>query len=274
MDRARVVNWLKVLIRLKVSRPSAGRVRASRLRASRLRGGGARGVLRAGAVAGPVLLGLTLAACGSIHASATGAAGPAAGAASTASAKASASPSSAGSGSGSAALCRDAATVTGLQIVHEGVRQPELQIAFPGEVTVSSPAQARAVARALCALPAMPAVVFHCPAMFQGTTYQLNFTLDGRRLPAVTIEASGCETVTGIGPVRRAGTSPGFWRVLATSAGMRPPGRPVFSGTNPTGPTCQPPSQRLNQINGCPGVAKPGGAAKPGGVAVPGGVAG
>jgi hypothetical protein len=217
-------------------------------------------------VAGPVLLGLTLAACGSIHASATGAASPAAGAASTASARAAASPSSA-AGSGSATLCRDAATVTGLQIVHEGIREPQLQIAFPGEVTVSSPAQARAVARALCALPAMPAGVVNCPAMFAGTTYQLNFTLAGRRLPTVTIEATGCQTVTGVGPVRRADTSPGFWRVLATSAGIGPPGRPVFSGTNPGGPTCQPPSQRPNQINGCPAVAKPGGVAVPGGVA-------
>jgi hypothetical protein len=159
------------------------------------------------------------------------------------------------------ALCRDTASVTGLKIVREQVaRVPELQITFPNQVTVASPIRARAVARALCALPLMPRGIFNCPMLAVGTTYLLRFTAGGRQLAAVTIEATGCEVVTGVGPARRAATSPGFWRVLATAAHLRPPGRSAFSGDSHPGLSCDPSRE---QANGCPALIQPAAMAVP-----------
>jgi hypothetical protein len=112
----------------------------------------------------------------------------------------------------------------------------------------------------------MPKAVFSCPAGWGGTTYNLYFTVSGRSLPTVEVWATGCETIRGVGPVRFAPDRPGFWRVLATAAGVRPPGQSAFSGVQ-SGTTCQPPSTRLHPVNGCPGQAKPGGVAKPAGPA-------
>ena len=159
------------------------------------------------------------------------------------------------------ALCRDTASVTGLKIVRDQVaRVPELQITFPNQVTVASPARARAVARALCALPLMPRGILNCPNLVPGTTYLLRFTAVGRQLAAVTIEATGCEVVTGVGPARQATTSPGFWRVLGTAAHLRPPGRSAFSGDSLPGPSCDPSRE---QANGCPALIQPGAVAVP-----------
>jgi hypothetical protein len=156
------------------------------------------------------------------------------------------------------ALCQRTASVTGLVIVrNDVVRVPVLQIAFPNQVTVASPARARAVARALCALPLMPHGIFSCPNLAVGTTYQLRFTADGRRLPAVTIEATGCEVVTGVGSARWVSTSPGFWRVLATAAHLTPPDRSVFSGDSHPGPSCD--SSRPDQASDCPALIQPAG---------------
>ena len=146
------------------------------------------------------LAAIALAGCGSISASSTGAA-------TAASPKASSSPSPSPSVSPSAAatqaaLCQHTATVTGLEItrnhVHAGTATAGR--ASLAEVIVATPARARAAARALCGLPSLPRGVFHCPALTVGTTYLLRFTADGRQLPAVSIEATGCEVVTGVGP--------------------------------------------------------------------------
>jgi hypothetical protein len=220
-------------------------------------------VVRAAVVLVPIAAGsILVAACGSLHASDTGA---------ESGASAKASPSAAPSSTATAAqipLCQDAATVTGLEILRTGVlRIPqELQSAVPGKVVITKPAEARAVAHALCALPSMPPGMFNCPVLFPGTTYHLFFTAGDRQFPVVSVEATGCETVTGIGPVRQATTSAGFWRVLATAAGMSPPGRPVFSGSNAAGAAgCRPPSTRLYQTaHACPVVGEPSGAAQPG----------
>jgi hypothetical protein len=209
--------------------------------------------LPAAAALASVLLG----ACGSVPASTTAGA-------LAASPKPSAAPSPAvspGAAATQAALCLHTASVTGLEIERNHVaRVPQLQIAFPDQVTVATPAGARAVARALCGLPAFPRGVINCPAQLAGTTYLLRFTADGRRLSAVTIEATGCEAVTGVGPVRWAAKSPGFWRTLATAADLSPPGRSVFSGSSLG---CQPASSRPDQNNGCPAETKPGSVAVP-----------
>jgi hypothetical protein len=222
--------------------------------------------------AAAVLVPVMLAACGSTTGSATGATGAGSSGSSpspSASASASASPSPSPSPVGSSALatqavlCHDTSTITGLVIVREGIlRVPQVQTPFPHQVTVTTAARAREVARALCALPPKPSGVIYCPALLAGTTYQLRFTADGRQLPAVTIESTGCETVTGVGPDRWASNSPGFWRVLATAANLSPPGRTVFSGDS-QGATCPPSSAQPDQHSGCPGTLQPGGVAEP-----------
>ncbi|HTS99688.1 MAG TPA: hypothetical protein VMI33_24010 [Streptosporangiaceae bacterium] len=220
---------------------------------------GARALRRAAVALGAVALGaVALAACGSVPAPASGAPAGASGPAS-ASPSASASPNA---GAGPDTLCRDTAAVTGLQIARiGGTKIPERLVDFPDVVTVTSPAEARAVARALCALPAMPSGIFNCPALFPGTSYQLKFTADGRKLPVVTLEATGCETVTGAGPVRQA-RSAGFWRVLARAGRITPPAQSAFVGRR-----CQPSGP--SKINGCPGLMQPGGAAQSGSGAAP-----
>ena len=141
------------------------------------------------------------------------------------------------------------------------MRVPQLQVAFPGQITVTTPASARAVARALCALPLLPRGVFHCPNLTIGTTYLLRFTAGGRQLSAVSIEATGCEVVSGVGSARWAAKSPGFWRTLATAANLSPPGRSVFIGGGTS--SCEPTSGRPDQTNGCPAQMTPDSAAAP-----------
>jgi hypothetical protein len=209
---------------------------------------------------GPILL----AACGSVPAPGSGAASGTSGAAVSPAGAASPSPSpspSSSPGTGQVALCRDAGTVTSLRIVRApGPRIPQEQAVFPGQVTVTSPAHAQEVARALCALPAMPHGLMSCPAMFPGSTYQLTFTADGQQLPPVHLDATGCEIVTGAGPVRRA-ISPEFWRLLAAVAGVSPPGRAGF-----TIPGCPPPRSAA-KIDGCPALSRPAGGAQSGSAA-------
>jgi hypothetical protein len=219
------------------------------------RAGWARVWLCAAALAATVLAG-----CGSISASSTGAA-------TAASPKASSSPSPSPSVSPSAAatqaaLCQHTATVTGLVITRNHVmRVPQLQAGFPNQVIVASPARARAAARAVCGLPSLPRGVFHCPNLTVGSTYLLRFTADGRQLPAVSIESTGCEVVTGVGLARWAAKSPGFWRALATAANVSPPGRTAFTGGGTS--SCQPNSSRPDQANDCPAQNAPASGAVP-----------
>jgi hypothetical protein len=252
MDRARLTSRLRTMGRPRAMAGSVIMNRHQGPRAGRALRGAALALVTA--AAGLVLL----AACGTTPAPTTAGTAPAGTSGSPAAATAG-SPS-AGSSPAQVALCQHAAAVSGLRIVRlYGLRVPEAQTAFPRQATVISPAHARAVARALCALPAPPHGILNCPALFPGTSYQLHFTADGRALPVVTIQATGCETVTGVGQPRRA-ISPAFWRVLATAAGLSPPGLPAF-----TEPGCQPHGYPT-KINGCPGLSQPNGGLVPSGV--------
>lgn len=101
---------------------------------------------------------------------------------------------------------------------------------FPAEVTVTGAGRSQAVARALCTLPAMPAGTFSCP-MDWGIDYRLVFTAGDSKLAPVTVNATGCQTVNGVGPVRWTALSPVFWSVLATAAGIGPADQATFAGT-------------------------------------------
>ncbi len=88
-------------------------------------------------------------------------------------------------------------------------------------ITIASPARARILARAVCALPLFPGGL-RCPLNVMGS-YQLRFSSAGRRYPVVTLGTSGCEVVTGLGQSRWAGRAPGFWVTFARATGIGSP---------------------------------------------------
>ncbi len=101
---------------------------------------------------------------------------------------------------------------------------------MPARVTIASPAAARSVARAICALPATPhGTVMNCPADL-GVSYRLSFAAGRAGFQVVTISVGGCGQVTGAGPARQA-TPAAFWTGLARAMGDPHPGRSALQGT-------------------------------------------
>jgi hypothetical protein len=127
-----------------------------------------------------------------------------------------------------ATVCADAAHVDRLTISRTSMNPG--RFAFPAEITITAPRQAQAVARALCALPAMPSGAISCPADL-GISYRLHFAADGRRFPPVTVQATGCQQVHGLGRARWTVRSPAFWAVLGSAAGIRHASYRTFQGT-------------------------------------------
>jgi len=199
----------------------------------------------------PVILSGRLSRAGLLIAAAAGAATVAAGCgsqvATTTSAARPASPSTPSPGGiipggpasvGSAALCSEQEAVTRLVVSRvSALPQNHLHFAFPAGVTVSSPARARAVAKAVCGLPLMPHGPMSCPADL-GLGYRLSFAAGTRSFPVVTATAGGCGTVTGAGPARWTARSPGFWTVLAHAMGVST--APALRGTSPSRPHTSP----------------------------------
>jgi hypothetical protein len=109
----------------------------------------------------------------------------------------------------------------------------------PGLV-VKDAGPARALAKAVCGLPAMTGTVLHCPKLgLPG--YRLTFTAGGRILPAVLVQPSGCLTVTGAGPVRTAARSSACLKLLTSMAGPLPlPGAVHLPGTAVSGGPLRP----------------------------------
>jgi hypothetical protein len=206
---------------------------------------------------------IALAGCGSLAASGSGSAGTGSSAApvsASGSARASGPASApARTAAGQAALCASASTVTRLVVLRSRLinRIQVMHFPFPPQVIVTNAANARAVAAALCALPKMPGGLINCPNQILGATYRLTFTVAGKPLPVVTVQATGCQTVTGVGPVRRVATTPGFWRVLGNAIGLFGAGPPVFSGNGPSLSQCRPTAARSVPIIGCPGTMRP-----------------
>jgi hypothetical protein len=128
-------------------------------------------------------------------------------------------------------LCADAGAVNRLTVSRMNTLPANSpRFSFPATVAVSDAAQARAVARALCALQPLPRGVVACPADL-GITYRLDFATSERSLPPVSIRAGGCEGVSGAGPTRWSIRTPAFWTVLGTAMGLAHPGHAAFSGT-------------------------------------------
>ena len=203
---------------------------------------------------------VALAGCGSIAASGSSSSGAGSSAGPTVQVSASGSASGpAKTGTSQAALCARASSVTRLVVLRSRLinRIQVMHFPFPPQVIVTNATHARAVAAALCALPKMPGGVVNCPNEILGTTYRLTFTAAGRPLPVVTVQATGCQAVTGLGPVRRVATKPAFWRVLGNAIGLYGAGPPVFSGNGPSLSQCRPAATRAVPIVGCPGTMRP-----------------
>jgi hypothetical protein len=131
-------------------------------------------------------------------------------------------------------LCSQVPAVTRLAVSRvTALPRSHLRFAFPAGVTVTSPAEARAVARALCTLPVMPGGVMSCP-MDQGVSYRLDFAAGRTSFPGITAAASGCNAVNGAGAVRRAGSA-GFWTVLGHAMGINRAASSALRGTSQAG---------------------------------------
>jgi hypothetical protein len=89
-----------------------------------------------------------------------------------------------------------------------------------------------AVARALLDLPLPPTGPIHCPADL-GIVYRLTFFAGGRALPLVTVQATGCQVVEGLGAPRWAATSPDFWHTLGEAMGLANADYATFRGNGP-----------------------------------------
>ena len=70
----------------------------------------------------------------------------------------------------------------------------------PRQVTLTGATQVRAMVAALCALPSLPAGQ-HCPAASAGSV-RLMFAAGAQSFPPVTVQQSGCRSVTGLGATR------------------------------------------------------------------------
>jgi hypothetical protein len=65
----------------------------------------------------------------------------------------------------------------------------------------------------------MPAGTYHCPSDF-GIVYRLSFFPAKLTIPAVAVEAAGCQRVSDLGAARWVARSPDFWRTLGASLGL------------------------------------------------------
>jgi len=110
--------------------------------------------------------------------------------------------------------------------------QNHFRFAFPATVAVTDPTAVQAVARALSALPPMPSGNVHCPADL-GIIYRLVFAAGDQQFPVVSVDATGSETVRGLGVTRWVATSPDFWHTLGVAMGLAKPDYAIFPGSRP-----------------------------------------
>ena len=150
-----------------------------------------------GLIAVAALLGL--AACGSVSVGSAGhPASPSAASPSAASANASSAGASSASTPAAAAGLPAAGSLCASRQSADRVvvsRTPS-----PRQVTLTGATQVRAMVAALCALPSLPARQ-HCPAASAGSV-RLMFAAGAQSFPPVTVQQSGCRSVTGLGATR------------------------------------------------------------------------
>ena len=111
--------------------------------------------------------------------------------------------------------------------------QNHVRFTFPAHHVVRRAGQVAEVRDALCRLPVMTSGVIACPAD-GGIGYRLLFSGRGQRFRPVTVNATGCLTVRGLGSPRWVRSSPGFWPILARAMGVSGPAYPTLRGTPPS----------------------------------------
>jgi hypothetical protein len=144
-------------------------------------------------------------------------------------------PAASGNAAAAVPLCANQAHLDRMEVsLNIGRGMSHLHELLPVGITISDPARVQAVAGALCGLPAMAHTQIRCPADF-GSSYRLVFSASGQTFPPVVIRATGCRSVTGLGPARS--TSGSFWSLLHKNLGGRPAGTTVPDvSTAPTAP--------------------------------------
>jgi hypothetical protein len=116
------------------------------------------------------------------------------------------------------ALCRDIPHLTSVVVTHTmAFRAFQKGSIQPRGITSVEPGQVRDLATALCELPKMPPGPVTCPTEF-GSSVRFGFAAGGHPFPPVTVQASGCRIVTGLGPARTA-RSATFWTSLSEDSG-------------------------------------------------------
>jgi hypothetical protein len=153
-----------------------------------------------GLIAVTALMGL--AACGSVSAGSTGhppSAGVSASKTSAAGTPAGGTLCAAGQGADGQGAGGQGAAGQGAA-GHGADRVVVSRTASPRQVTLTGTTQVRAMVAALCALPPMPAG--HACPVTSGGSIRLVFVAGQQSFPPVTVQESGCRSVTGIGATR------------------------------------------------------------------------
>jgi hypothetical protein len=128
-------------------------------------------------------------------------------------------------------VCADTGHVNGLAIRRiDTIPQYHRIYTFPARTSATSAGQAQDVAHSLCELPDLPSGGYACPED-AGVSYRLTFRASDRKLPPVTADATGCQEVSGVGPVRWTASSPDFWKTLAEAARITPARHSAFAGS-------------------------------------------
>lgn len=172
-----------------------------------------------GLIAVTALLGLT--ACGGVSTGSAGhAASSGAGRAASASVSSSRAPAAGAGTPAGGSLCADGRSADRVVVS---------RTASPRQVTLTGTAQVHAMVAALCALPPVSAGQ-HCTAAAAGSV-RLVFAAGPQRFPPVTVQDSGCRSVTGMGATRSWSGSSHFGVLLDEAAGGL--GR-LVPGTHPS----------------------------------------
>ncbi len=173
-----------------------------------------------GLIAVTALMGL--AACGSASAGGAGHPASAGGAGHPASASASSSraPAAAAGTPAGGSLCADSQGADRVVVS---------RTASPRQVTLTGATQVQAMVAALCALPLMPSGQ-HCTTATAGSV-RLVFAAREQSFPPVTVQESGCHSVTGMGATRWWSGSSSLGQVLDEAVGGL--GR-LVPGTHPS----------------------------------------
>jgi len=108
-----------------------------------------------------------------------------------------------------------------------------LRFDFARRVVSTSPRKVQAVATLLCELPLVPTSSAASCQAASSASYRLTFNSPAGASYSATVDAKGCEAVSGVVPpdTLTAAIQPTFWVTLAKAIGIANPGHAAFVGT-------------------------------------------